>query len=72
MTYRDLVTNATAGNRVITVVVDDGTITSLAHTATVSVNPGVPVPAVAQTLVNGSTALQRRALPALRSPSIRW
>jgi hypothetical protein len=65
VTYRDVLTNATAGNRVITVVVDDGTITSLAHTATVNVSQGVPVPAVAQTLINGSTALQRSRVTSL-------
>jgi Dockerin type I domain len=65
VTYRDALTNATAGNRAITVVVNDGVISSLAHTATVSVSPGVPVPAVTQTLVNGTTDLQRSRVTSL-------
>ena len=64
VTYRDSLAGATAGSRVITVVVNDGTLSSLAHTATVNVTADVPIPTVTSTQVNDGS-LQRSRVTSL-------
>jgi hypothetical protein len=60
VTYRDSLSSATPGNRVITVVVNDGTISSLPHTATVNVTANGPIPSVTSTQINDGSAQRSR------------